>query len=172
MDLLKLKQSIIKNEGFESKPYLCPNKKLTIGYGRNLENGITEREAIILLENDLLNLKLELEDKLPVFKKLDDVRRNVLMEMAYNMGVPKLLNFKNTFKFLKTAVSLLENNKVVGGSSFLDDVNKNFEYASEEMLNSKWHRDFIKYDLQDGKRGNSGLLRSEYLSKVMKEGKY
>lgn len=151
MDLLKLKQSIIKNEGFESKPYLCPNKKLTIGYGRNLENGITEREAVILLENDLLNLKLELEDKLPVFKKLDNVRRNVLMEMAYNMGVPKLLNFKNTIEFLKK---------------------NDFDSASKEMLNSKWHENFKKYDLQDGKANNNGLLRSEYLSKVMKEGKY
>ena len=151
MDLLKLKQSIIKNEGFETKPYLCPNKKLTIGYGRNLENGITEREAIVLLENDLLNLKLELEDKLPVFKKLDDIRQNVILEMAYNMGVPKLLNFKNTIEFLKK---------------------NDFDSASKEMLNSKWHENFKKYDLQDGKANNNGLLRSEYLSKLMKEGKY
>ena len=151
MDLLKLKQNIIKNEGFESKPYLCPNKKLTIGYGRNLENGITEREAVVLLENDLLNLKLELEDKLPVFKKLDDIRQNVILEMAYNMGVPKLLNFKNTIEFLKK---------------------NDFDSASKEMLNSKWHENFKKYDLQDGKANNNGLLRSEYLSKLMKEGKY
>ena len=151
MDLSKLKQNIIKNEGFESKPYLCPNKKLTIGYGRNLENGITEREAVVLLENDLLNLKLELEDKLPVFKKLDDIRQNVILEMAYNMGVPKLLNFKNTIEFLKK---------------------NDFDSASKEMLNSKWHENFKKYDLQDGKANNNGLLRSEYLSKVMKEGKY
>ena len=151
MDLSKLKQNIIKNEGFESKPYLCPNKKLTIGYGRNLENGITEREAVILLENDLLSLKLELEDKLSVFKNLDDIRQNVILEMAYNMGVPKLLNFKKTIEFLKK---------------------NDFDSASKEMLNSKWHENFKKYDLQDGKANNNGLLRSEYLSKVMKEGKY
>ncbi len=151
MDLLKLKQNIIKNEGFESKPYLCPNKKLTIGYGRNLENGITEREAVVLLENDLLNLKLELEDKLPVFKKLDDIRQNVILEMAYNMGIPNLLKFKNMIEFLKK---------------------NDFDSASKEMLNSKWHENFKKYDLQDGKANNNGLLRSEYLSKLMKEGKY
>ena len=151
MDLLKLKQSIIKNEGFDSKPYLCPNKKLTIGYGRNLENGITEREAIVLLENDLLNLKLELDDKLPVFKKLDDIRQNVILEMAYNMGVSNLLKFKNMIEALKKA---------------------DYKEASKEMLMSKWHEDFKKYDLQDGKANNNGLLRSEYLSKVMKEGKY
>ena len=173
MNYDELEKSIKKSEDLSLKLYKCPNGFVTIGWGRNIQlNGISKSEADLLLRNDILNIKLELEDKLPIFKKLDDIRQNVLLEMAYNMGVPKLLNFKNTFKFLKTAVSLLENNKVVGGSSFLDDVNKNFEYASEEMLNSKWHRDFIKYDLQDGKRGNSGLLRSEYLSKVMKEGKY
>ena len=147
MDLLKLKQSIIKNEGFESKPYLCPNKKLTIGYGRNLENGITEREAVVLLENDLLNLKLELEDKLPVFKKLDDIRQNVILEMAYNMGVPNLLKFKNMIEALKKA---------------------DYKEASKEMLMSKWHYDFIKY----APNINEDDLRSSKLSKVMKEGKY
>lgn len=147
MDLLKLKQNIIKNEGFESKPYLCPNKKLTIGYGRNLENGITEREAIVLLENDLLNLKLELEDKLPVFKNLDDIRQNVILEMAYNMGLPNLLKFKNMIEALKKA---------------------DYKEASKEMLMSKWHYDFIKY-APNTKEEN---LRSSILSIVMKEGKY
>ena len=147
MDLSKLKQNIIKNEGFESKPYLCPNKKLTIGYGRNLENGITEREAVILLENDLLSLKLELEDKLPVFKKLDDIRQNVILEMAYNMGVSNLLKFKNMIEALKKA---------------------DFKEASKEMLMSKWHYDLIKYAPNTKEED----LRSSRLSKVMKEGKY
>lgn len=147
MDLSKLKQNIIKNEGFESKPYLCPNKKLTIGYGRNLENGITEREAVVLLENDLLNLKLELEDKLPVFKKLDDIRQNVILEMAYNMGVPRLLKFKSMIEALKKA---------------------DYKEASREMLMSKWHYDFIEYSPNTKEE----KLRSSRLSKVMKEGKY
>lgn len=152
MDLLKLKESIKRFEGLELKPYKCPAGKLTIGYGRNLEdNGITTHEANLMLENDLLNVKLELQDKLPVFNKLDDVRQNVLIEMAYNMGVPKLLGFKNTIAFLKK---------------------NDFQSASKEMLNSKWHRQFVEYDIQDGKANNNGLLRSEYLSKVMKDGKY
>lgn len=147
-----LEKSIKKSENLSLKPYLCPKGHITIGWGRNLKlNGISKSEADLMLRNDILNIKLELEDKLPIFKKLDDIRQNVLLEMAYNMGVPNLLEFKNTIKYLK---------------------NNDFEGASYEMLNSKWHKDFINYDLQDGKRGNSGLLRSEYLSKVMREGKY
>lgn len=152
MDFTKLKQSIIRSEGLELKPYKCPAGKISIGYGRNLENnGISINEAIIMLENDLLNIKLELEDKLTVFNKIDDVRQNVLIEMAYNMGVAKLLNFKKTIQHLK---------------------NGDYVEASKEMLNSKWHEQHKQYDLIDGKANNNGLLRSEYLSKLMKEGKY
>lgn len=161
MDLLTLKESVKKYEGLSLKPYVCPKKKLTIGYGRNLDDmGITLREADIMLENDLLHLKLELEDRVPVFKLLDNVRRNVLLEMAYNMGVPNLLEFKNTLKYLNEAVK-----KVDADHLF-------FHKASVEMLDSQWHRDFVKYDAIDGKKNNNGLLRSEYLSKMMKEGKY
>lgn len=161
-----LEKSIKKSENISLKPYLCPKGHLTIGWGRNIQlNGISKSEADLLLRNDILNIKLELEDKLPIFKKLDDIRQNVLIEMAYNMGVPKLLGFKNTIDYLEVAVFSLNNGDFgVAKSHFL--------FASEEMLNSKWHKDFINYDMQDGKRGNSGLLRSEYLSKVMREGKY
>jgi lysozyme len=152
MNIELLKDSVKHYEGLKLKPYVCLVKKLTIGYGRNLQDkGISKNEAELLLENDLFNIKLILEDKIKFFYSLDDVRQNVLIEMAYNMGVTGLLKFKNTLNYLK---------------------NKDYEKASIEMLDSQWHKDFIKYDLQDGKRGNSGLLRSEYLSKIMKEGKY
>lgn len=151
MDLNKLKISIEKHESLKLKPYKCPKGKLTIGYGRNLEDrGITQNEAKVMLERDLLDTKLELEDKIKFFYKLDDIRQNVLIEMAYNMGVPHLLEFKNTLKFMEK-------------SDFIN--------ASIEMLDSQWHRDFVKYDMQDGKPSNE-LLRSEFLSMVMKEGVY
>ena len=152
MNYDELEKSIKKSEDLSLKPYKCPNGFLTIGWGRNIQlNGISKSEADLLLRNDILNIKLELEDKLPVFTKLDDIRQNVLIEMAFNMGVPNLLEFKNTIAFLKK---------------------KDFESASKEMLNSKWHKQMITYDVMDGKIGENGLLRSEYLSKVMREGKY
>lgn len=148
MNIEKLKESIKRFEGLELKPYYCPNNKLSIGYGRNLEDrGISKNEADYLLNNDILNIKLELEDKLPIFKKLDDVRRNVLLEMAFNMGVPKLLGFKKTIQYLK---------------------NGDYLEASKEMLNSKWHEDFKKY----APNTKEELLRSSILSKLMREGKF
>jgi len=150
MDLTSLKLSVKKYEGLSLKPYLCPSKKLTIGYGRNLQyNGITLQEAEQMLERDLLNIKLELEDSIKFFHKIDHVRQNVLIEMAYNMGISNLLEFKNTLNFMQKA---------------------DFVSASLEMLNSKWHRDFLDLDMKDGKR--TKVLRSEYLSQIMKEGVY
>ena len=69
--------------------------------------------------------------------------------MAYNMGTPNLLEFKNTLKFMEKG---------------------DFINASIEMLYSQWHRDFVKHDMKDGKK--SKILRSEYLSIVMREGTY
>lgn len=152
MNIDKLKESIYKYEGCELKPYKCPKGKSTIGFGRNLQDrGITFQEANTLLENDLELVKNQLNHSLPFFKFLDDVRQNVLIEMAYNMGTPKLLEFKNTLKYIE---------------------NKDYEKASVEMLDSQWHRDFLKYDAQDGKKNNNGLLRSEYLSQLMKKGEF
>ncbi len=148
MKLDLLMWHIEQNEGFKSKVYKCPAGKLTIGYGRNLEdNGISKQEALVLLESDIMNIKLELEDKLSFFYALDDIRQNVLIEMAYNMGVPNLLKFKKT----------------------LESIEKHdFLSASKEMLNSKWHKDFIKYNHNE----DSEDLRSRKLSKIMEIGEY
>lgn len=54
MDLRKLINDLIRDEGLKLKPYRCTSNKLTIGIGRNLDdNGITEAEARYLLHNDL-----------------------------------------------------------------------------------------------------------------------
>lgn len=151
MLLHKLKESVQKYEGFSSKPYVCPRGKLTIGYGLNLyDRGISEVEAFMLMSNDLSEINVILEKKLDFYKYLTDARQNVLIEMAYMMGVDKLLTFKNTLEYLK---------------------NKDYEKASEEMLNSKWHRQLVEYDMLDNKKSKEPL-RSEYLSNLLREGKY
>lgn len=151
MNLELLKVSVRRSEDLKLKLYKCPADKTSIGYGRNIQDrGISKKEAEFMLENDLLDVKLELHDRVKFFSSLDDVRQNVLIEMGFNMGVPKLLKFKNTLSFIK---------------------NNDFLSASQEMLNSKWHRDFIEFDMKDGKKFG-GLLRSEYLSEVMEKGSY
>ena len=147
MNIDLLKESIRKNEDLKLKPYYCPAGKLSIGYGRNLEgNGISKSEAEFLLTNDLLSIKLLLVDKIKFFDRLDSLSQNVLIEMAYNMGVSKFLLFKKT-------LLLLSNGDFIG--------------ASAEMLNSKWHKDFIAY----APNTKEDELRSSILSKQLQKGR-
>ena len=49
-----IKEMLIKNEGLVLQPYRCKNNFLSLGVGRNLDaNGISEDEAMFMLENDI-----------------------------------------------------------------------------------------------------------------------
>jgi lysozyme len=88
----------------------------TVGIGRNLqdrgitdgelsfinktmdevyENGLTEEEAYYLCMNDIAIVEKELLANKPIVNQLNDVRQMVLVDMAFNMGVPRLMKFKN-----------------------------------------------------------------------------
>ena len=85
------------HEGERLKPYRCTAGKLTIGIGRNLEDrGISPAESAFLLGNDIDDHWRELVRALPWVESLDEVRQRVLLDMAFNLGVVGLLNFKNT----------------------------------------------------------------------------
>ena len=113
-----LTKQLIKDEGIELFPYMCSEKKLTIGVGRNLEsNGISEAEAMLLIENDIDRCVIQLKSKLPYYFILPENVKIVLLNMCFNMGVNGLLKFKKTLKYIE---------------------NKEYKEASIEMLDSKW----------------------------------
>jgi len=118
MDIEALKDQLILHEGLKLKPYKCTAGKITIGVGRNIEDiGITEEEARYLLDNDILRVAQELDNALPWWRNLSDVRQRVLLDMAFNIGTPTLLKFKNTLALIEA---------------------ESFEEASIEMLDSRW----------------------------------
>lgn len=148
MNYEKLKDSLIKNEGLELKVYTCPKGFKTVGVGRNLETkGLTKSEALGMLSNDIMDSKLFLEDFIKDFDLLNDVRQNVLIEMVFNLG-------QGGFKKFKKMIEAL--NK------------KDFETASKEMLNSKWHNDFIAMR----KDKNEKETRSYKLALQMSKGEF
>ena len=54
IDLKRLQNQLVIDEGIELKPYRCSADKLTIGVGRNIQEvGITKDEAMMLLANDI-----------------------------------------------------------------------------------------------------------------------
>jgi len=120
MNKQKLAEQLKVHEGLRLKPYKDTVGKWTIGIGRNLEDkGITEQEALFMLNNDVDYFYDKIKKEINWFWALDDVRQNVLVNMAFNLGVSGLLTFKNT-------LSLISFNR--------------YEEAAEEMLNSKWAR--------------------------------
>lgn len=109
---------IKRHEGLRLKPYHCPSGKLTIGYGRNLEaNGIYNDEADLMLRNDIERCIFELSSTFPWTNKLDIARREVLINMCFNLGINGLAKFKSTLKAIEEG---------------------NYENASSYMLDSLW----------------------------------
>ena len=95
-------QMLIRHEGLKLKPYHCTAGKLTIGVGRNIEDmGITEDEAIYLLRNDVARFAAELAQAKPIVKTLDDVRYYVLLNMAFNLGINRLMKFEKMWEAIE-----------------------------------------------------------------------
>lgn len=79
---MTLIERLKKHEGFRSKPYRCPAGKLTIGYGRNIQdNGITKAEALFLLTEDVKRCRAECERAFSWFKDIDQTRQDVIVEL-------------------------------------------------------------------------------------------
>lgn len=98
---LKLREGTGQTRRGRLLPYRCPAGKLTIGYGRNIEDiGISPVEAEFLLDNDIDAIERSLRVHLPWFAQLDDVRQGALIDMGM-MGVPKLLGFKKMLAALE-----------------------------------------------------------------------
>jgi lysozyme len=56
--------------------------------------GLSDDEIDYLLANDMARVKIELGQILPWTSHLDDARLGALRNMAFNLGIPRLLGFK------------------------------------------------------------------------------
>lgn len=120
MDSQRLARQLITDEGLRLKPYRCPAGKLTIGVGRNLDDkGISEAEALSLLDNDIEEFWGKLADQLPWIEQAPEPVQEALVNMAFNMGVQGLLQFKQTLALLRDG---------------------DYAKGADAMLNSKWAR--------------------------------
>jgi lysozyme len=138
-DRTKLIEKLILHEGLKLQVYQDTLGIDTIGIGRNLEDrgiskeelddmdiptighiyeyGITEADAVYLATNDVQIVEKELLEAHPCVAELDAVRQLVLVDMAFNMGVPRLRKFKKMWAAVHK---------------------KDFPTAAKEMLDSRW----------------------------------
>ena len=132
---------LVVSEGLRLQVYKDTLGIDTIGIGRNLEDrgitkeeldwmdiptidhvyewGITEADAVYLATNDVQIVEEELVRAHPCVDRLDSVRQLILIDMAFNMGVPRLCKFKKMWAAVEA---------------------EDFPTAAKEMLDSRWAR--------------------------------
>lgn len=118
MAITGLADQLARDEGVRRFPYRDSVGKITIGVGRNLDDvGVSQDEIDLMRDNDIKAATIALEQTFPWTAGLDDVRKEALLNMTFNMGVGGLAGFKD---FL---------NKMQAGD---------WNAAAGAMLDSKW----------------------------------
>ena len=134
-------EKLIAAEGLKLQVYKDTLGIDTIGIGRNLEDrgitkqeldeldipsidhvyeyGITEADAVYLATNDVQIVEEELVRAHPCVDRLDSVRQLIVIDMAFNLGVPRLCKFKKMWAAIHE---------------------EQYDVAAKEMLDSRWAR--------------------------------
>lgn len=87
-------------EGFRSLPYTDTEGHTTIGYGFNVDAGISKITASALLRAQATELHQQLL-QLPWYAALDDVRQSACLDIAFNSGLHGLLGFPSMIAALQ-----------------------------------------------------------------------
>ena len=119
----KLLEMLKRHEGVKSHVYRCSAGYETIGVGRNISKsgmGLSDDEVDYLLENDIERVIKELSSEYPWFNTLDDVRKDAMIDISFNLGATRLRGFKKALAAMEVA---------------------DYTLAAKEFLDSKWSRD-------------------------------
>ena len=130
-----IRKRLIDFEGLVLKSYTCPTGYTSVGVGRNLEtNGITEEEAMYLLNNDISTVIKKLDKHWIAWRKLPITAQYVCIDVVFNMGINTWMSFRKTRAYMEM---------------------EQWDKAGDELLNSK-------YAEQVGRRAifNSEQLKS------------
>lgn len=118
MNLSRLSAQLGVDEGRKPRIYTDTVGKITGGVGRNLtDNGFSQDEIDLMLSNDIAKATSTARQLVPGFDHLSDVRQEVLVNMAFNMGYQRL----SGFKMMLAAVNASD-----------------WTEAATQMLSSKW----------------------------------
>ena len=141
---LNLLNQLRRHEGLRLKPYHCSENFLSLGYGRNLDtNGISEAEAEFMLLNDLVACESELKDE-GWYNQLDETRRAVVLNMAFNLGKPNLLKFSKFIGRLSdndyegASKEMITGSDGVSESKWASQVGKRAYELAEQMRTGQW----------------------------------
>lgn len=115
-----LRVDLMKHEGVKRYPYKCTAGKLTIGVGRNLDDrGLSDEEIQYLLDNDIDSVEREIYRAVPSFDSLTENRQRALLNLAFNIGIPRMLTFKRMLAAIR---------------------DNDFEAAGKELIDSRYEK--------------------------------
>ncbi len=123
MNIGRLTDTLVRHEGDVIRngrhyPYKDTVNKLTVGYGRNLtDKGLSQTEARFLLNNDIQEVITGLRKTYWWFDEISDIRQEVVINMAFNLGLAGFAKFRNTIGYISDG---------------------NYTQAALNMMKSKW----------------------------------
>ena len=165
-----IKQMVIANEGWRTKPYKDSRGLWTVGVGHLIGNGktlpkewdreLTNEEVRQLFEKDF-DEHLKQAQKTPGWDKANEAGRAGLIDLTYNMGGYWYTKFKKAAAFLKDG---------------------NFKDAALELKNSAWYKQvggrapvtisLISSGSANDKGGSAALASVMSSTKVASAGKF
>jgi len=84
-----------------------------------IKAGLTHERVVLIVTKDVEKVKSALDSRLAWWRKLDEARQRVLVNMAFGLGVNGLLSFKSALKSLE---------------------HSNFDSAADAIVDSRWYK--------------------------------
>lgn len=111
----------MKHEGEVNHAYQDSEGYWTIGVGHLIDKQkggkISHEISMLILDDDIAEVMNQCDRAFDWFDDLDEVRKIVILNMVFNLGLAGFKDFKKTIQYID---------------------NENYNEASIEMLDSKW----------------------------------
>jgi len=121
----EVKQRIKEHEGFRDKVYLCSEGKRTVGYGHLCvedhweDDKVYDKSYLEEIFNKDFDSALYNSRTLISNRNINHIAQGVICEMVFQLGIGNVSKFKKMFLALD---------------------NSDYEEASNQMLDSRWHK--------------------------------
>ena len=107
-----------RHEGFRSLPYTCTAGKMTVGYGHNLNEPMSDELGAMILQYDIKVATRELIRIFQDFSLFGERRASALIDIMVNLGATRFRTFKKMIAAIKK---------------------KDWISAAQEAKDSKWY---------------------------------
>lgn len=136
--LIQAKKLIIKHEDLKQFPYVDTTGHITIGVGYNLTTRGLPLPIIMNLCDTDIQFHIEELNKYLWFQVLNDARKTVLIDMAFNLGQRGLMGLTSVINALQK---------------------RDYDATADAMLNEKWAHQVKSRAIEDAQIMRSGILK-------------